>query len=109
MAKLEQIDEDTYRFGNLYLKKEHLDAMRKAITNSMTEEKLHKIYDIIMYSKERRMYMTKEEVLEIFKQKAKERNQTMREHKAKDGTTYYTCGELNVRRLAKIALALVDE
>ena len=48
MGKLEQIDENTYRFNNLYLKKEHLDTMRKAITNSMTEEKLHKIYNIMI-------------------------------------------------------------
>lgn len=51
--------------------------------------------------------MTNEEVLEIYKRKAKERNQTMREIKMEDGTTYYTCGELNVHRLVKTALALI--
>ena len=51
--------------------------------------------------------MTKEEVLEIYKQEAKKRNQTMREVKIEDGTVYYTCGELNVRRLAKTALTLM--
>lgn len=51
--------------------------------------------------------MERKEILEIFKHEAKKRNQTMREIKMKDGTTYYTCGELNVHRLAKTALALI--
>ena len=48
MRRLEQIDENTYKFNNLYIKKIDLDNIRKAVTNSVTDEKLHKIYNIMI-------------------------------------------------------------
>ncbi|MGE7689687.1 hypothetical protein ACQKMI_10765 [Lysinibacillus sp. NPDC097214] len=50
-----------------------------------------------------------EKILDILKKEAKKRNQVMREVKMEDGTIYYTCGELNVKRLAKTAVALAIE
>jgi len=48
MGKLEQIDENTYKFKNVYIKKHVLDALHKVVNNSMTDDKLHKIYNIII-------------------------------------------------------------
>lgn len=48
MRKLVQIDENTYKFNNTYIKKHVLDGIHKVVNNSMTEEKLHKIYNIII-------------------------------------------------------------
>ena len=48
MGKLIQIDEDTYKFNNLYIKKKHLDIIHKVVNNSITDEKLHKVYNIVI-------------------------------------------------------------
>jgi len=51
----------------------------------------------------------KKEILDILEKEAIKRNQVMRKVKMDDGTIYYTCGEMNVKRLAKIAVVLAIE
>lgn len=51
----------------------------------------------------------KKEILEILEKEAIKRNQVMRKVKMDDGTIYYTSGELNVKKLANIALTLLTE
>ena len=46
-------------------------------------------------------------ILEILNREAEKRNQVVKEVKMDNGNTYYTCGELNIHKLAKTALSLI--
>lgn len=50
----------------------------------------------------------KEKILEIYKKEAEKRNEVMVEVKMENGTTYYRCGELNVKRLVRSIIKRIE-
>lgn len=47
MAKLEKLPNGKYKYRRLIVSEEILNKMEEVIINSMTEEKLHRIYKLI--------------------------------------------------------------